>query len=200
MAKPRALFMHIPKTGGISLYRAIKHPNVKIKGHFIQNPFYLFLRDYLKSHPMYNTKIFTFVRNPWDRLVSAFFYLNKGGRNICDKLDNKHFLAKYEGNFEHFVKEGVSQGKILKQLHMIPQHQWICDYDDSVLADYVGHFEALGTELGYASEYLGIPFKTLEHKNKSSHKPYYEYYDQEMIDIVAKAYEKDIKIFNYGFR
>ncbi|MFA6618913.1 MAG: sulfotransferase family 2 domain-containing protein [Candidatus Neomarinimicrobiota bacterium] len=200
MSNVKALFVHIPKTAGISLYKSIDHPKIKIKGHFIQNPFHLFLKNYLRLHPKDQFKIFSFVRNPWDRLVSAFFYLEKGGRNLCDILDQKRYLSKFNGDFESFVKEGIIEGKVMKQLHLIPQYKWICDDDDTILADYIGYFESLNDDLKKISKELSIPFKALEHKNNSSHKPYYTLYDQEMIDIVAKAYEKDIKLFNYSFK
>jgi hypothetical protein len=194
----KALFMHIPKTAGISLYKAIRHPNVRIKGHFIQNPFHRYLKDTL---PSYKNKpyVFTFVRNPWDRLVSAFFYLNEGGRNLSDKADSKKYLRKYQGDFETFIKEGIAEGKALEQLHLKPQSVWVCDDEGNLLVDYIGRFESLQEDLDRISEEIGIPFKPLAHTNGSSHKHYQDYYTEETKAIVAEAYKKDIELFNYDF-
>jgi len=194
----KALFMHIPKTGGISLYKAIKHPRVKIKGHFIQNPFYLYLKDSLKFYPE-RPFVFAFVRNPWDRLVSAFFYLNKGGMNGSDRRDMKKYIKKYRGDFKAFVKEAIAEGWALDQLHLKPQVDWISDNDGQLLTDYTGKFENLRSDLKNISEITGIPFNKLEHRNKSKHKDFHEYYDNEMRKIVAKAYEEDIETFGYTF-
>ena len=194
----KVLFMHIPKTAGISLYKAIRHPKVRIKGHFIQNPFHRYLKDTL---PSYKNKpyVFTFVRNPWDRLVSAFFYLNEGGRNLSDKADSKKYLRKYQGDFETFIKEGIAEGKALKQLHLKPQSVWVCDDKGNLLVDYIGRFESLQEDLDRISKEIGIPFKPLAHTNGSSHKHYQDYYTEETKAIVVEAYKKDIELFNYDF-
>ena len=190
--------MHIPKTGGISLYKAIKHPKVRIKGHFIQNPFYMYLKDSLKLYPE-KPFVFAFVRNPWDRLVSAFFYLNQGGMNASDRRDMKHYIKKYKGDFKAFVKEAIAEGWALDQLHLKPQVDWICDNDGKLLTDYTGHFETLREDLQIISSKTGVPFKKLEHRNKSKHKDFRNYYNAEMIEIVAKAYKEDICKFGYDF-
>ena len=194
----KALFVHIPKTGGMSLYKAINHPRVRVKGHFIQNPFYLYLKDSLKFYPE-KPFVFAFVRNPWDRLVSAFFYLNQGGMNVIDRRDMRKYIKQYNGDFKAFVKEAIDSGWALEQLHLKPQAEWICDEDGKLLTDYTGHFETLRDDLKMISQKTGIPFQPLVHRNKSKHKDFREYYNDETIEIVAKAYKKDIELFEYDF-
>ena len=46
---------------------------------------------------------------------------------------------------------------------------------------------------------IGIPQLELEHKNKTHHDYYVDYYDDETIDMVAKAYQRDIEYLGYKF-
>ena len=192
--RTKALFIHIPKNGGISVLSA----KVKVKGHFIQNPFYLSLKDTLK---FYREKpyVFSFVRNPWDRLVSAFFYLDQGGMNPGDKFDRRKYLKEFNGNFERFVYESLIDCKVLEQLHFKPQYDWISDDNGSILADYVGRFENLQTDLKLISKKTGITFGKLPHINRSKHKSYHHYYNNVTRDIVAEVYKHDIELFNYDY-
>jgi hypothetical protein len=46
---------------------------------------------------------------------------------------------------------------------------------------------------------IGIPTATLDKVNSSSRRNYRDYYDQALIDGVAKLYARDIEYFGYEF-
>ena len=48
-------------------------------------------------------------------------------------------------------------------------------------------------------EAIGIPTAQLEQVNASSRRDYQEYYDQPLIDGVAKLYARDLELFDYQF-
>ena len=39
----------------------------------------------------------------------------------------------------------------------------------------------------------------LENNNATEHKPYWEYYNDDEVLLVQKAYQKDIELYNYEF-
>ena len=65
--------------------------------------------------------------------------------------------------------------------------------------DFVGRFENLKKDFDIVCQKLSLKNVELCHKNKSSKKPYQEYFDQETIDLVADSYKKDIDYFGYKF-
>ena len=63
----RCFFIHIPRTGGNSIASTI------LDGRTAHTPYFVYQRAYPDEFDEFFK--FCFVRNPWDRLVSAYFYL-----------------------------------------------------------------------------------------------------------------------------
>lgn len=76
----KCIFVHIPKTAGISISRSIFG---NLGGGHTK------IRDYeliFSAKDFNNYFKFTFVRNPWDRIFSAYRFLKNGGINEEDNL------------------------------------------------------------------------------------------------------------------
>lgn len=187
--------MHIPRTAGASIGQLCMSRGIGGIGHNTRNPDYVSLAQYKRSHP----DIFSFaiVRNPWDRLVSAYHFLSQGGLNIHDSKDADRYVKCY-GGFSEFVSGAFRDEAILRQIHFRPQYQWISD-ENNVIADYVGRFEALQHHVSACMALAGLPDYRLPHVNRATHKPYQEYYSGEAIDVVGKIYSRDIELFGYKF-
>jgi len=124
---------------------------------------------------------FGFVRNPWDRELSNYFF-NSGKLKPPEDISFKEWLNI------RLRKNGFISS------HNSPQ----CDYLTDV--NYVARFENYDEEVKYLFNRIGVPMpQPLMHINKTDHKPYYEYYDGIDIMKVQQWYEKDIEMYNYEF-
>jgi len=194
--KHKFISLHIPKTGGTSCNIELEkyneeekfkigHPNLTELGSIVN------LEDYFK---------FTFVRNPFDRLVSAFFYISRYSSYYADITMRKKFKMN-DVSFAFFVKNIlplILKKPNLRPRHFAPQsHFFLNNNKNSV--DFVGKFENIQEDFNIICDKIGIPRQELPHKNKSKHKSYTEYYDDETRSIVAEKYAKDIEYFGYKF-
>ncbi len=195
MKEHKFIFVHIPKTGGLSLTRSLlacdynKHVTAKrFQLLFPEKEFKSFFK-------------FCFVRNPWDRVVSAYLFLQKGGITESNKFFSQHQLAGMD-TFESFVKNYLLERAEMRGMytHFIPQYKYICDHKDKVLVDYIGRFENYDESCAYIFERLGLPYRTVKKENVNKERLHYrEYYNDELMNIVANIYKKDIELLGYDF-
>lgn len=188
--KHRCIFIHIPKTAGISVNRALfgdyggGHKDVT----FYKRAFGpLTYRRYFT---------FTFVRNPYSRLLSAYLFLKKGGFDENDKEWAETHLTRYS-SFGQFVKEWLNEENILTYNHFIPQHSFVCDIGLVPDVDFIGRFENLEEDFQYIACRLGLDVN-LPVLNKTGSRRWQDYYTPELAVKVRELYSEDFEVFGYG--
>lgn len=187
----RCIFVHVPRTGGLSVAKSLFG---NLGGSHIPAPTYraVFGEATFDSHFK-----FTFVRNPWDRLVSAYSYLLAGGGGTPHDLDMQRSVAPFDG-FQDFVKSWLVETACREGVHLLTQTEFICLEDGTLGVDFVGRFETLAQDFEHVRDTLGID-ADLAHLNASERSDYAAYYDAETRDIVADLYRKDIELLGYSF-
>lgn len=190
--KNKCLFVHIPKTAGISV-------NVSLFddlgcGHTTLSQF----QDSMAFEDFISYFKFTIIRNPWDRILSAFLFLKKGGINQMDKIWSDNNLANFD-SFENFVLNWVNKENIKSYTHFIPQHHYICFDLDKTYIDFVGLFENLEDDFIYISKKLGIKTNLKKLNVNKKKLNYMDYYNPKTIEIVSDVYREDIDLFGYVF-
>lgn len=131
-----------------------------------------------------------FVRNPYDRIVSA--YENKVVANHergLEKFRNKGHT------FESFVHELNGEDLKNADIHVRHQHRLF----PIKHINFIGKFETLQQDFNTICNHINISTVQLPHINKSKHKHYTEYYNDETRKIVTELYAKDIELFKYKF-
>lgn len=189
--KYKCIFVHIPKTGGISvvnsLFGNLGGAHVPIRKY-----------QFIFSKSEFNTYFkFAIVRNPWDRLVSAYTFLMNGGLNEKDKSWAEKNIKKFQ-NFEDFVKWWVCRENIYSYVHFVPQHEFICIKPLRPSVDFIGYLEDYTNDFNKIKRLLGVEGE-LQKLNVSKRRDYKEYYNDATLQIVADAYRDDINLFGYDF-
>ena len=133
---------------------------------------------------------FSFVRNPFDFLVSLYFYINPPKRHAI------HSTAK-DMEFKEFVKWHVS-------VNHPCQVEFIMDPNDGkILIDYIGRFETLEKDIAIIRKRLNISTgESVKHRNPSVHRlsnDYKVYYDEESRKLVENHYRRDLDLLGYSF-
>src|SRR5262249_28630742 len=118
---------------------------------------------------------FAFVRNPWDRLYSAYSYLKDGGWNENDRIWAAENLAEIS-DFNVFVNEWLTPERLDAHIHFWPQSRFICDGAGRPLIDYLGYFEMIENDFNHVAKRMQVP-ATLEHVNASKRNDYQSAYN-----------------------
>ena len=185
----RCIYIHIPKTAGISINTALfgnyggGHKDVKFYKRVFGPVTY---RNYFS---------FTFVRNPYSRLYSAFKFLKKGGFAPDEKAWAEHNLGAF-GTFEQFVNGWVDEKSIHTYNHFRPQFGFVCISGREPEVDFVGRLETINEDFDYICRVLGIS-NELPCLNKSNADDWTMYYTDEMYRKVYRIYREDFEIFGY---
>jgi hypothetical protein len=135
---------------------------------------------------------FAFTRNPWDRIVSTYFYAQQ---------KDKPFL-KNDISFSQFVHSLYINPNFTHELDgylLQPQFSFVCDPNGKLYTDFVGKYESLHLDLDKVCDLLNIDKLNLKMTNKSNHTLYSSYYTDKTRLMVGKLYEKDIELFKYIF-
>ena len=228
ICKPfNCIFVHIPKTAGRSVEMFfmnkldLDRDNVEDRARLLINDntdpakgteklSHLSALEYVQCGHITQQEFsgfykFSFVRNPWARLVSEYRYRN--------------FLS--HKSFKDFVMNKLpAPGRDDKYRHIMPQTDMLYGKAGNLLVDFVGRFEHLQQDFDQVCKHLGFENSDLPHVNSSDKKSrelrrkirnflhrnneselrnYVDFYDTETRETVGSLYRADIENFGYSF-
>ncbi|ERP91158.1 hypothetical protein Q670_12880 [Alcanivorax sp. P2S70] len=143
--------------------------------------------------------VFTYVRNPFARLVSA--YINKF--EDMEKIKRSGFL--YDEYLGGYLKLSDSFEEFVRKIAKIPDR--VCDrhfMSQSYLVDHLAPhkpqdiFKLEEINESYPSLVERFGFSSLEFANRSASYDYRDYYkNKDILDLVFNRYREDVERFGY---
>ena len=224
--KSNILFVHIPKTAGQSIEQFFMDREGLDWDNYGHRKQFLMYRNqdqsrgterlahlsaaeyvdcgYIDQSEFEQLFKFSFVRNPWERILSEYRY-----RNYVHHRSFRQFILK------RLPKPGWDD----QYRHVMPQYDMLYK-DGRLLVDFVGRFENLQQDFDKICETLSIEESELPFRNRSAKvsrnmrrklrnwvflngengkRTLAEYYDADTRDAVAEIYARDIETFGYEF-
>ena len=155
---------------------------------------------------------FCVIRNPFDRMVSAFYFQKKLKRQ---KLKQSRSIIKRIGSLiqldlSDFCTRQAKTIRLVEEFRgwvgsgraefFVDRNKYLIGED--LCIDYFIRHENLNEGIKHVCQVLDIPFESsripeLKSGIRDQRIPIKEYYDQETIDIVSKVYEFEMNEFGY---
>ena len=151
------------------------------------------VKNYVTNEQWNSYFKFTVERNPWDKVVSEFYWKQSTDADLAMKEDDVD-------NFELFMT------KMFGSKYVAPIDWPLYSNGSDIMVDQVVQFASLKQDLvTLFNDKLGLPLT--EHMLQSTRKksgfrkrPYTELYkDSKLVDKVARHYTREIEHFNYKF-
>jgi hypothetical protein len=191
-ARLNCVFIHVPKAGGTSVNHALfggigqGHPSA---------PFYRRLLGKALFEEFFK---FTFVRNPFERLVSAYEYLKRGGKSAGDREFSERVLSRYK-SFDTFVQEWLTPETAMRLNHFRPQSSFLTDREGELLVDFVGRLEQMERDFARVVRTLGVEVELPRLNRTDGGRDYRRRYRDRTREIAASVYAEDLQRFGYVF-
>jgi len=171
--KDKIIFIHIPKTAGTSIgkFFDIDYEKKYINSHKFKHNTFIEYANILKDN-LNNYKIFSIVRNPYDRIFSYYKYHTY---NMNNRYSFKEYLFRYLNNTIYLTHK--------TQTSFLINNNNIIDSRIKII-----RYENLNEEI------KNLPKLNIS-KNFISKK---EIYNQENIEVVKKHFLEDFINFGYS--
>ena len=177
-------FVHINKTGGSSVERALALP--------FQHKTAAELREELGARRWERRFRFTIIRNPWDRAVSHYYYR---------VMTNQTGLGDGAVAFGEWIERvyGERDPRYYDQPRMfMPQLDWLTDREGRLLVEFIGRFETLEKDFTEICRRTGRR-ATLPHLKRSARPDYRQAYTDRTAELVGRWFAADASAFGYSF-
>ena len=208
----RYIFAHAPKTGGTSLARALeskvgkddillgdtpkalkrrkRQKGLTASGKLWKHAGLRDIYGLVSQAEIDSFFIFTIVRNPWDRVVSYYFWLR------AQKFDHATVTLAKSLPFSEFLRDPETKASF----RAAPYSSYVTDVTGNMRCDLFLRQENLASDISALEQNLNLKLPALGQENRSTRDADWRgYYSQADQDIVAEICAADIAQFSYQF-
>jgi hypothetical protein len=204
------LFIHVPKTGGNSVFQALREfseeriitpgptqDGIERFGTVNDNYPTILKHSSLSDHqsalsPELFRSLYKFaiLRNPWERMISWFFSPH---RQLPQENRRPEWQEARGWDREHFVKF-LSRRQATRHYTCLPGSPTL-SHD----LDFLIRYEQLDEQFAEVCRRLDIPGRPLPKYNRSVREHYSHYYDDELEALVREMFQEEIAFAGYRF-
>jgi len=198
--KNKFVFIHIPKNSGTAMTKELQktYKNTKLLincerdgvniGIDKMHLYYDVIYEFIYKNVLDNYFKFCIIRNPYNKLYSAWNFIKKrhGYSNVND-------FIKYKLNEEFIYGKEIIPGDA--RVHYRPQFTFVYDNKNNKFADFIIRYENLNEDISKMNEKYNLNIKLYD--NCNSQKSYINLLNKESILKINSLYKKDFELFNY---
>ena len=189
----KLLYVRIPKCANTSIMNSIEGVEKRR----------MWYRDIRALDPAWTS--FSFVRNPWARIVSTF--RNKASVDSeSPRMEGGVFQGFIDAGIPVYPNMGFAEfcevvcaiPDAKTDKHLRSQSSFLLP-DGKPVVSIIGKVEAMHADWDAVMQHAGLGFELL-HLNRSEHRHYSEYFaDAALVNLVGDRYAEDVRNFNYSF-
>jgi len=186
------VWFQLPKSASCSIRNFLEKYTI-VDSHTKEN--WRYIEYYPQNYKSYFK--FTFVRNPFERLVSC--WRDKIVENTQKPQgDEIQYMRDRDFSFSEFVAMVTSDFWGMNG-HWIPQCELLIDNFEIEL-DFIGKVENFDSDMKFVLQRLGVcEYQNDYHSNSTQHKHYTSYYNEKSRLLVEEKYANDIETLGYSF-
>jgi len=202
------MFFHLYKCGGTSVRRFIADNTIDTievhTGHAL--PIDMKRQMEIDGNPQAFDEYFkfTFIRNPFDFIVSTYFYAKYSANHFMHKdivghgMNIEKFIPYY---MQHRENDIAKKDQLFGQNRVVTIKDWLLDSNGSFLVNHIGKVETIDRDMALITNRLGIGLNEVPKENVNANRDigYRQYYSGRARKMIEKHFEWELDVFEYEF-
>lgn len=199
------IFIHIPKNSGTEMTKQLRKTykntetlvgvdfsgDLKNRGIDKMHLYYDVIDRYISIDKFDNYFKFCIIRNPYNKIYSAWRYICKGRRRQYNNDVNDFIKYKLTEEFMY----GRQSNPRDERVHYRPQYTFLYDNKNNKYADFVIRYESLNEDISKMNEQFDLKIPLYD--NGNTNKSYIKHLNKESIQKINSLYKKDFELLNY---